>query len=32
MEDKKEKSSKKDHKDIDAVPYCQDCKMYICNE
>ena len=31
MEDKKKKCSNEEHKDIDAISYCQDCKMYICN-
>ena len=32
MEEKKKKCSYKEHKDIDAVSYCQDCKIYICNK
>ena len=31
MEDKK-KCSNEEHKDIDAISYCQDCKIYICNK
>ena len=32
MEDKKKKCSNEEHKDIDAISYCQDCKIYICNK
>ena len=35
MENKKKKCfkcSNEDHKDIDAISYCQDCKIYICNK
>ena len=32
MEDQKKKCSFKEHKNIDAVYYCQDCKIYICNK
>ena len=32
MEDKKKKCSKIEHKDIDAISYCQECKIYICNK
>jgi len=30
--DKNKKCSFKEHKNIDAVSYCQDCKIYICNK
>ena len=32
MEDINKKCSNKDHKDINAIYYCQDCKIYICNK
>ena len=32
MENKNKKCSNEDHKDIDAVSYCQDCKIYIYNK
>ena len=32
MEEKKKKCSNEEHKDIDAISYCQDCKIYICNK
>ena len=32
MEDKKKKCSNEEHKDIEAISYCQDCKIYICNK
>ena len=32
MENKKKKCSNEDHKDIDAISYCQECKIYICNK
>ena len=32
MEEKKNKCIFREHKDIDAVYYCQDCKIYICNK
>ena len=32
MEDKKKKCSKMEHKNIDAISYCQECKIYICNK
>jgi len=32
MENKKKKCSFKEHKDIDAVSYCYDCKVSICNK
>ena len=32
MGDNRKKCSKKEHKDIDAISYCQDCKIYICNK
>ena len=32
MEDKKKKCSNEDHMNIDAISYCQDCKIYICKK
>ena len=32
MENKKEKCSNEEHKNNDAIYYCQDCKIYICNK
>ena len=32
MEDNKKKCSFKEHKEIDAIYYCYDCKVYICNK
>jgi hypothetical protein len=32
MEDKNKKCSKKIHSEIDAVSYCQECKLYFCNK
>ena len=32
MEDNIKKCSKKEHKDINAIYYCQNCKIYICNK
>ena len=32
MENKKKKCSFKDHKEIDAISYCQECKVYMCNK
>ena len=32
MEDNNKKCSFKEHKEIDAVYYCCDCKVYICNK
>ena len=32
MEEKNKKCSFDEHKDIDAVYYCHDCKIYICNK
>ena len=32
MEDKLKKCSFKEHKDIDAISYCQECKVYMCNK
>ena len=32
MENKNKKCSKKDHSDITAISYCQDCKIFICNK
>ena len=31
MEDKNKKCSNKEHKEVDAISYCQDCKIYMCN-
>ena len=32
MENKKEKCSFKEHKKIEALSYCQECKVYMCNK
>ena len=32
MEDKNKKCFKKSHSEIDAVSYCQECKLYFCNK
>ena len=32
MENKKEKCSFKEHREIDAISYCQECKIYMCNK
>ena len=32
MEDQKKKCSFKEHKDINAISYCQECKKYFCNK
>ena len=32
MDAQNKKCTFKDHKDIDAISYCQDCKIYICNK
>ena len=32
MDDINKKCSNKEHKDINAIYYCQDCKIYICNK
>ena len=32
MENQKKKCSFKEHKNIEAISYCQDCKIYICNK
>ena len=32
MENKKKKCLHKDHKEIDAISYCQECKIYLCNK
>ena len=32
MENKKEKCSYKEHKEIEAISYCQECKVYMCNK
>ena len=32
MEDKEKKCSSKEHKEINAILYCQDCKIYLCNK
>ena len=32
MEDRNKQCSNEEHKDIEAISYCQDCKIYICNK
>jgi len=32
MEDNKKKCSNEEHLNIDAISYCQDCKIYLCNK
>ena len=32
MENKRNKCSFKDHKDIDAISFCQKCKSFMCNK
>ena len=32
MENKIQKCSLKSHKEIDAISYCQECKIYMCNK
>ena len=32
MEKNKQKCSFKDHKEVDAIYYCQDCKAFVCNK
>ena len=32
MEDNKKKCSKKIHNDLDAISYCSDCNIYLCNK
>ena len=32
MEDNKKKCSNIEHKDIDAISFCSNCKIYICNK
>ena len=32
MEDKNTKCSSNKHKDIDAISYCMNCKLYLCNK
>ena len=32
MENYKKKCSNEEHRNIDAISYCQDCKIYICNK
>ena len=32
MENEKQKCSSKKHKEIDAIYYCQECKVYMCNK
>ena len=32
MENNKKKCSNEEHINIDAISYCQDCKIYICNK
>ena len=31
MEEEKKKCFKMEHKDMNAISYCEDCKIYICN-
>ena len=32
MENKSEKCSSKKHEEINAICYCQECKIYMCNK
>ena len=32
MENEPKKCSHKEHKEINAIEYCQDCKLYLCNK
>ena len=32
MEKRKKKCSFKDHKEVDSISYCQECKIYMCNK
>jgi len=32
MENKKQKCSLKEHNELDAISYCPECKMYMCNK
>ena len=32
MESQKEKCSNKQHKELEAISYCQECKIYMCNK
>ena len=32
MENQKQKCYNKNHKDINAIVYCQICKVYMCNK
>ena len=32
MDEEKEKCSKNEHKDIDAIAFCKICKIYLCNK
>ena len=32
MDKKKEKCSHVEHKEIDAINYCGECKKYMCNK
>ena len=32
MESKKKKCSFSEHKELDAISYCQKCKIYMCNK
>lgn len=32
MDNKKEKCNFEEHKEIDAIQYCHECKIYICNK
>ena len=32
MDHKKKKCSLKEHRDVEAISYCQKCEIYICNQ
>ena len=32
MKNAKEKCSSKNHGEIDAITYCQECRIYMCNK
>ena len=32
METQKEKCSNKQHKELEAISYCQECRIYMCNK
>ena len=32
MQNKNKKCSAKEHEELDAVYYCQECKVYMCNK